>query len=186
MQVIAHLEPLQQRYSGIMADEGYLDSILAQGAGRLSTLSPVPAQHSYSALTKAPLQTWRVSIKICPEFCDSSLMSTWRAEKAEEAAGRTLDNVRQVKFSGLRLPAIHSHAPGCAYLELCIGSQTLLDACAGHGLCSKTQTLIRQFLGWHLACCTEYLEYCCKTDYHKKDNTDLTSSNLIQQAAANV
>ena len=40
IQVIAHLEPLQQRYSGIMADEGYLDSILAQGAGRLSTLCP--------------------------------------------------------------------------------------------------------------------------------------------------
>ena len=40
MQVIAHLEPLQQRYSSIMADEGYLDSILAQGAGRLSIMFP--------------------------------------------------------------------------------------------------------------------------------------------------
>ena len=39
VQVIAHLEPLQQRYSSIMEDEGYLDSILAQGAGRLSMLS---------------------------------------------------------------------------------------------------------------------------------------------------
>ena len=38
MQVIAHLEPLQQRYNSIMADEGYLDSILARGAGRLSML----------------------------------------------------------------------------------------------------------------------------------------------------
>ena len=33
MQVIAHLEPLQQRYNAIMEDEGYLDSVLARGAG---------------------------------------------------------------------------------------------------------------------------------------------------------
>ncbi|CAL5222145.1 g4467 [Coccomyxa viridis] len=46
--VIAHLEPLQQRYNAIMEDEGYLDSVLARGA-----------------------------------------------DKAEEAATRTLDNVRE-------------------------------------------------------------------------------------------
>jgi len=33
MQVIAHLEPLQRRYSAIMDDQGYLDSVLSQGAG---------------------------------------------------------------------------------------------------------------------------------------------------------
>lgn len=33
LQVIAHLEPLQQRYSAIMDDQGYLDSVLSQGAG---------------------------------------------------------------------------------------------------------------------------------------------------------
>ena len=37
-QVIAHLEPLQQRYSAIMEDDGYLDSVLAEGAGE--PLSP--------------------------------------------------------------------------------------------------------------------------------------------------
>ena len=67
MQVIAHLEPLQQRYSGIMADEGYLDSILAQGAGRLSTPFPVPAQLCYSPRSEA-LQTWRPFITIGPKF----------------------------------------------------------------------------------------------------------------------
>ena len=48
MQVVAHLEPLQQRYSGIMADEGYLDSILAQGAGRLSALHCSQCLHSFA------------------------------------------------------------------------------------------------------------------------------------------
>ena len=47
------------------------------------------------------------------------------------------------------------YASGCAYLELCTESQTLPDACAGHGLCSKT--VVRQCLGWHLACCTGIL-----------------------------
>ena len=74
MQVIAHLEPLQQRYSGIMADEGYLDSILAQGAGRLSTLFPVHGQLSYSHLSEAPLETWRPSIRIGSKFCEPFLI----------------------------------------------------------------------------------------------------------------
>ena len=34
LQVIAHVEPLQQRYTAIMEDEGYLDTVLAQGAGK--------------------------------------------------------------------------------------------------------------------------------------------------------
>ena len=74
MQVIAHLEPLQQRYSSIMADEGYLDSILAQGAGRLSTLFPVPAQLCYSPLSEAPLQIWRPPITSGPKFCEPFLI----------------------------------------------------------------------------------------------------------------
>ncbi len=37
-QVVAHLEPLQQRYKLIMEDEHYLDEVLAQGAGMLSRL----------------------------------------------------------------------------------------------------------------------------------------------------
>lgn len=33
LQVVAHLEPLQQRYNLIISDEGYLDEVLAKGAG---------------------------------------------------------------------------------------------------------------------------------------------------------
>lgn len=32
-QVVAHLEPLQQRYNLIMEDKTYLDEVLAKGAG---------------------------------------------------------------------------------------------------------------------------------------------------------
>ena len=31
--MVAHLEPLQQRYNLIMSEQGYLDEVLAKGAG---------------------------------------------------------------------------------------------------------------------------------------------------------
>ena len=58
MQVITHLEPLQQRYSSIMADEGYLDSILEQGAGRLSTLFPSAYTALVPSLSCAAFADW--------------------------------------------------------------------------------------------------------------------------------
>jgi len=36
---IAHLEPLQQRYREIMADPGYVDGILRQGAARVGPIA---------------------------------------------------------------------------------------------------------------------------------------------------
>ena len=98
MQVIAHLEPLQQRYSGIMADEGYLDGVLAQGAGRLLRLSCSACRALLLLLAEASLQTWRLSKTIGHCFVNPlQACVDWPAEKAEEAAGRTLENVRQVR-----------------------------------------------------------------------------------------
>lgn len=51
LQVIAHLEPLQQRYSAIMEDEGYLDTVLAQGAGRHFKLLCKAVDELFSSVT---------------------------------------------------------------------------------------------------------------------------------------
>ncbi len=80
--MIAHLEPLQQRYSAIMEDDGYLDSVLARGAGK--SLGPL------GAVPQVPAKC--VKLQVVTLYLMGSLL----ADKAEEAATRTLDNVREV------------------------------------------------------------------------------------------
>ena len=76
VQVVAHLEPLQQRYQLIMGDEGYLDEVLARGAGEGHFL-----WHAGEVLSCLPMEG--------DGLCCAP------ADKAETAANFTLDNVRQ-------------------------------------------------------------------------------------------
>ncbi len=89
MQVIAHLEPLQQRYNAIMEDDGYLDSVLAQGTGESR-----PKTSTYRLSLCDP-----VSSHISCEWQASLSHTNCSADKAEEAATRTLDNVREVSMT---------------------------------------------------------------------------------------
>ena len=91
-QVIAHLEPLQQRYAAIREDEGYLESVLARGAGTSTLLHTGLYGLHLSVLTGFNEALDRMDhIAWC-----ISMIQHCHADTAEEAATRTLDNVREV------------------------------------------------------------------------------------------
>ena len=72
-----------------MEDEGYLDTVLAQGAGELQP----------KALDYQPLSCGSRELRTDIQVAASHLTDIVHADKADEAATRTLDSVREVSVS---------------------------------------------------------------------------------------
>lgn len=48
--LIDHLHPIQVRYAEIMSDPGYLDNVLAEGAGKATTIADATLNNIYQAM----------------------------------------------------------------------------------------------------------------------------------------